>query len=479
MSGKRAKPKGAAATPPSGHAPVPSKHAAPPATSSPVSASATAPGSAAAADAGSTAGTATGLLERPVQTSATAVLPAGAQTGARNAARAERRRRERRRRLAVSAGAVVVVLALVVAYVIGRSPAAEQPGAVTPGRTQSTVLLKIGDPVVTGMALLAADPTTGDGAVVLIPSKLVVDVAGFGPMTLAEAASLPDPARAANALADTLGITVDGTWQLSSEALAALVDAAGGVTVDVDTDVTGPGQNGSQVILIPAGTQTLDGASAAVYAAFLGKGEPEESRLARLDAVLSAALGGLSTDAGQVTLALGSLGAGSVSNVPDSLPGTLAALRSAEGATSVVHRTLPVSIIDAGDSQPSVAVDAKSTAALVDDLLAGSKAASRPGGDVRVLVQNGVGTPGLGSSARDRLVADGFTYVAGGNAARFGTPNSLVLITASTAEKRAEGAAIAAALGLPDSAVRLTSQGQSVADVVVILGKDYHPKKAP
>jgi hypothetical protein len=94
-------------------------------------------------------------------------------------------------------------------------------------------------------------------------------------------------------------------------------------------------------------------------------------------------------------------------------------------------------------------------------------------------VQNGVGTPGLGSSARDRLVADGFTYVAGGNAAQFGTPKSLVLITESTADKRAEGAAIAAALGLPETAVRLTSQGQSVADVVVVLGKDYNPKKTP
>ncbi len=462
MSGKRAKPKGAAATLPSGTA-APSKHAAPPS----------------AAATGSVAGTATGLLERPAHASATAVLPAGASTGARNAARAERKRRERRRRLAVSAGAAVVVLALVVAYVVGRSPAGEQPGAVTPGRSQSTVLLKIGDPTVTGMALLASDPASGDGAVVLIPSKLVVDVAGFGPMTLAEAASLPDPARAANALADTLGITVDGTWELSSEALAAMVDAAGGVTVDVDTDVTGPGQGGGQVILIPAGTQTLDGASAAVYAAFLGKGEPEESRLARLDAVLSAALDGLSTDPGQVTLSLGSLGAGSVSNVPDALPGMLAALRSAEASTSVVHRTLPVSVIDAGDSQPSVGVDQSAAGELVDDLLAGSKAASRPGGDVRVLVQNGVGTPGLGSSARDRLVADGFTYVAGGNAAKFGTPKSLVLITESTAAKRAEGAAIATALGLPDSAVRLTSQGQSVADVVVILGKDYNPKKTP
>ena len=255
------------------------------------------------------------------------------------------------------------------------------------------------------------------------------------------------------------------------------MDAAGGVTVDVDTDITGPGATkGSEVILIPAGNQHLDGASAAVYAAFLGSGEPEQSRLARLDTVLSAALAGLPADSGQVTLTLGTLGAGSTSTLPEQLPSVLATLRTAEVGTSVVHRTLPVKSIDAGGPVPAVGLDADASSALVNDLLAASVAQQRPGGDVRVLVQNGAGTPGLGATARDLLVAQGFTYVPGGNASSFDNARSVVLhLRRDRGEACAGGGRRQGARAFPASALRVTSQGQSVADVVVVLGKDYKP----
>jgi len=34
---------------------------------------------------------------------------------------------------------------------------------------------------------------------------------------------------------------------------------------------------------------------------------------------------------------------------------------------------------------------------------------------------------------------------------------------------------VAHALGVPTSGIRINSQGLTVADIVVILGKDYHP----
>ncbi len=466
MSGKRAKPKGARAV---AAAPTRGRRAARPTDSPP---SASTPAADAEPLVTASPRTATDLLERPVF--GDAVLPAGQRAGARNAARADRRRRERQRRLVAAAVAAVVLVALVGWFATHRGGTPPAASPVAAARSQQTVLLVVKDTSVTGLALLAADPATGEGSLILLPPRLNVDVAGYGPMTLGAAAVLPKGDAAADALADTLGITVDGTWTLDTASLAALVDAAGGVTVDVDVDVTAPGPTkGSEVIVIPAGTQSLDGASAAVYASFLGAGEPEQSRLARLDAVLSAALSGLPTDPDQLTLALGTLGAGSNSTLPEKLPGFLAALRTADAATAVLHRTLPVTALDAGAALPTVGVDAKAAAALVDDLLGSSKAAQRPGGAVRVLVQNGVGTPGLGSSARDQLVKDGFTYVAGGNAAKFGTARSLVLISENTAEQRATGAAVVAALGLPESALRVTTQGQSIADVVVVLGKDY------
>ena len=364
------------------------------------------------------------------------------------------------------------MLALVGWFVVKRGGDADVATTGPTGRTQSTVLLEVGGQPVTGLALLASDPATGEGAVVLVPNSLMVDVAGVGPMTLGQAAALAAGRRGRRRRSPTAsGSRSTAPGRSTPSGLAALVDAVGGVTVTVDTDITGRGATeGSTVVLIPAGTQTLDGVSAATYAAFLGADEPEQSRLARLDSVLSAVIGGLPADSGQVTLQLGALGAGSASTMPEQLAPFLAGLRSAEQSTSVVHRTLPVRSIDAGGASPSVGIDADASAALVSDLLSSSVSPQRPGGDVRVLVQNGVGTPGLGSSARDLLVAEGFTYVPGGNAASFGTNRSVVLIADATADKRAEGAAVAEALGLPTSSLRITARGQSIADVVVILG---------
>jgi hypothetical protein len=422
----------------------------------------------------------TGVLERPATTPiASPVLPGGSRGGARNAAREERRRRERRRRLLAAACAAALLVVLVAVYLVQRGGGGADETAAPIGRTQRVVLLEIGERTApTGAALLVADPGTVEGAVVLVPNRLMLDVAGYGSMTLGQVATLPDAATGAKALGDALGVTVDGAWRLGPAGLAALVDAGGGIDVDVDTDVTGPGAaRGSRVILIPAGQQHLDGASAVVYAAYLGSGEPEQARLARLDTVLSAAIKALPAETSQVTLQLGALGGSSNSTLPEQLPAFLSALRTAEDSTAVVHRTLPVSTIDAGGSVPAVGLDATGASAMVEDLFTGSVAASRAGGDVRVLVQNGVGTPGLGSKARDRLVDQGFTYVAGGNAASFDHQESLVLIMDATEAQRTEGEAIAKALGLPAGAVRVTSQGQSIADVVVVLGRDFKPGK--
>ena len=56
---------------------------------------------------------------------------------------------------------------------------------------------------------------------------------------------------------------------------------------------------------------------------------------------------------------------------------------------------------------------------------------------------------------------------------RLSYATSVVLIPDASAKARENGDAVVAALGLPASAVRLSSQGQSLADVVVILGADF------
>jgi hypothetical protein len=93
----------------------------------------------------------------------------------------------------------------------------------------------------------------------------------------------------------------------------------------------------------------------------------------------------------------------------------------------------------------------------------------------RVLVQNGVGTPGLGASARDRLVGAGMVYINGGNAEQFDQPTTLVIVEDASTESVALGEKVAEALGVPATAVQVAEDGQNVADVVVILGADFEP----
>jgi hypothetical protein len=396
----------------------------------------------------------------------------------RQAAREDRVRRSRRSRLGLAGLVGVVVLAIGAWALFGRGGDTGSDDAAGAGRTQSTVVLQVVGPGTTALssALLAHD-TAGDGsgAAVLIPSALVVDLPGFGSVPYGQTAVLSKTAPAL-AVSQTLGIIVDGSWALTAAGLAGLVDAVGGVEVEVDREVLRTDAGGTTTVLVPAGPQRLDGPLAAAYATYLAPGEPEQSRLARFTDVLQGVLAGLPAEPAEVTALLGSLGAGSTSTVPaDRLGSFLAALGADQRGDRATYQNLPVRTVDVGSGAPAYVVDPEPTEQLVSSVLAGSLPPQRAGGPVRVLVQNGVGTPGLGEQARGLLVEEGFTYVNGGNANRFGYRTSVVLIRDASAAARTQGAEVAAALGLPESDLRVAAQGQSVADVVVILGADFAP----
>jgi hypothetical protein len=93
-----------------------------------------------------------------------------------------------------------------------------------------------------------------------------------------------------------------------------------------------------------------------------------------------------------------------------------------------------------------------------------------------VLVKNGVGTPQLGRSTRDRLLKAGFVYVDGGNVPGFPyrSQQSVVVVFTTNQSAVDRGNRVAKALNLPSTDVRVSRLGQSVADVIVLLGMDYH-----
>jgi hypothetical protein len=422
--------------------------------------------------------------------------PAGSRrTPGRHAAppRARRPRPARREQAPSAAGpsarrgrTVVVLtaaLALIAAAGLAVSVRAPRDAAPPPppapaaaaDRTQRTVVLAVADPgrPASGVALLANDSRARSASVLLLPTRLLAAVPGQGSLPLARAFALPGGA-AANAVADTVGVTVDGFWTLPPGLLGGLVNRLGGVRVDVDTDVLGPPAGaGGRVVIVRAGEHRLDGTAAVAYAGWLGDGEAELARLPRLQGVLDGILAALPADPVRVATLLRSLGPGSRSTAgPDRLAALLVALAAARDGDAPLFDALPVLPIDTGGQLTSYRVDPARLSALVSRTLAASVPARRPGA-AHVLVLDGIGRPGLGEGIRSHLIDAGFGYAGVRNAARFGEPRSVVLVSDAAAHSRRDGEKVAAALGLPADSVRVSRQEQSVADVLVLIGADY------
>lgn len=323
---------------------------------------------------------------------------------------------------------------------------------------------------VTGLSLLAAGG--GSAQQVLVPSRLLLAVPGSGrvPMSRSLAGDAEAPGEA---LTDALEVKVDATWTLDSTALAALVDRVGGVVVDVDTDVTKGTQVGAAVLVGAGPQQKLAGAQAALFAQFLGTDEPEAARLARQDQVLRAVLTALPDDPARIRTILGDLPGAPTGAELKAVSDVVGASRLAAASNQLASTVLPVREIDAGGTSVAYGLDDKAAGELVDSRLAGARLPVASVGRVRVLVQNGVGAPGLGDSARSKLLAAGLRYVAGGNVPGFGQKRTVVLLRDASSGSRERGMAVARALGLGESSLRISETAPTIADVVVILGQDY------
>ena len=406
----------------------------------------------------------------------TAVSSSTNPTGSSRRGRREQRlsqQHARNRRIAVVAGGCAVV-SLAVATVFFVTRGGEQARSYGPPvRTQRTLLMELqhGDEIVSAV-LLSHDSVAGgtDGAAVLLPPSVVVEVPGSGSTTLRASLVAGRSQAARDAVADLIGVTVDAGWVLDPATLAQLVDQVGGVQVEVDTDVVQ-----GNVRSLTKGQQRLTGGQAVSYATFLAPEEQEPARLVRLQQTLDALLLAL-PEAAQLATLLGSLGGGSQSSlqVPQ-LADFLGGLARDTKARDLQYNLLPVVPIDPGNGVTSYRVDALPLGALVDRLFGPSVPASRRETGNRVFVSNGVGTPGIGATVRGALVKAGFVFVGSRNAPTFGRPKTVVLVRDATAEQQALGLRVARALRVPDASVQVSTEVGTTADVIVVVGRDYKP----
>jgi hypothetical protein len=368
-----------------------------------------------------------------------------------------------------------VVSAALVAGTVGAIAAHHHAGSghhvVAAPPRMGTVLVVLSDnTAIDGVTLLAH--VRGDTQEILLPSRLLVDVPGQGSVPLGQALTSGIDAPAA-AVENALQVRVDGSWILNDVALSKLVDAEGGVDVALTSDILPPA--GSTSLQLGPGTSHISGAMAVSLAAAIGAQEPEASRLARQQILLEAILTKLpATTAGIEALLQGAQLTGSVNvtSLATLLTGARADVLDGQAASTLV----PTDEIDSGGGTPSYGLDTDGTTAMVSQRLAQVELPVPAGGRARVLVQNGIGTPGLGDRARALLVPKGYIFRTGGNASSFSDAPSVVLIPDASDASRAQGDAVALLLGLPMTDVELDPSPTTIADVKVILGSDFTAK---
>lgn len=383
------------------------------------------------------------------------------------------RRQRRRRRVRLIAVALGLLAAIAVGFAVflGARDVPEPMASQAPTeRMQTTLSLQVQGQNGAGVAnaLLAHDPATKTGAVVLIPPQVLVSVPGAGSIPYGRAILSVTPQASRGALSDLLGVTVDDGWVLDLPSLVKLVDGLGGIPVEVDVPVV----QARNVVLSP-GQQNLDGVGAGVFLSYLAPGELEQARLARVQEVLDGIVNVLPRTETELTALLTSLGERSAASLPtDQLAAFLLGLAVDDEAGQLQYDTLPVIDQDPGGGVVSFRLDDTRSRALVDRLLADSVPEGARAEGNRFLVLNGVGTPGLGEAVRQKLVPQGLSFVSARNAPAFGVAKTQVLVPDASAESRALGEKVAKALGVPAGSVA-TQEFGSIADVVVLVGADF------
>jgi hypothetical protein len=401
------------------------------------------------------------------------------RTPTRREARLQRRK-QRRKRIGAAGVAGILVAAAIVAVAIGFGVHKATSHHSAPTRTQTTVLFSLvgSDGSAAGSVLLAHDSSTHQGVELLVPARTLSEVCGFGSQQLGRVLALPDGQRlSAQAVSNMLGgVTVDGSWRLTTDELARLVNLVGGVTVDVDANVIKTVGKRRVLYLRKGPGQHLTGSNAVLYATFIAGGEDNTGSLPRLQAVLDALFAKLPADPAAAGKLVASVGPDAGSTLGQQRLGALLtglAVDDKSSSGGVLPIVLPVQKIDSG-GQPIFRVDDDKTHAFVLSNLSASLPASARVPRKRILLQNGVGTPGLVGPACQRLVAAGFTIVGSGNASSFDFNQSKVLVFDNSVASAELGNRVAQVLRLSTNDVAVSNEGQNVADVIVILGKDFH-----
>jgi polyisoprenyl-teichoic acid--peptidoglycan teichoic acid transferase len=395
--------------------------------------------------------------------------------------RQERRRRKAlRRRLIAGAGVVVpaVVLLAVVLTQIGDGGARPTPipvGGEAEGDQITYLLVGTSEADITGgadwLTLLAVDRAGTNPLTLFIPAATLTEIPGFGFDGVAKAMALGRVPLQEVAIENLLGVTVDHTMLASEQLIARLVDAAGGIEVDVRSRLVAPVGTDRLETVFEAGKQRLDGARAVRYLGFRGENEVELARFVRAQQIWEGLYERSEANRGaelkQIVTAL--LNTSPVTDAPPADAGAFLGAFAAAGKDARAYRTLPVEAVGGGGPEDAFRVQQPLLDDLVRTLLAGSLPPDGPGRGARVQVLNGNGKPETGLAVADLLVPAGFRIADTGNAKSFDFKQTKIVVYREADLPAAQR--IRQLLGV--GAIELSHAQQTIVDVTVVVGRDF------
>ncbi len=348
--------------------------------------------------------------------------------------RLRRRKREHRRR-SIELLVAIVVAAGGIAYASTQTDLiATAGGSPTPSVTHRAppgllVLSVTGAPKpLVAVIGTGASPPAAMG----VPQGLSIEVPGAGELSTKGVATLPGPALQV-AVSNLVGAWAQHYAVTDLVHLGAMVDRVGGLRLRLPEAVT----QGSAVL--GPGLVRMTGAQ---LAAFMGA--PGADTFTRWEILLT----GLLT--APPSLQRADLTA------TDDLAGLQATLDAAKGAQI---ETLPVQIATASIRVPKYGA--------LDALMRERFGVTRA--PVPVIVQNGVGTPGIGEAVARLLIPRGFRVTLSQNAQTF--DQTVTQIQALGTAFLADARRARAALGV--GRVRVSPVASGIGDVQIVVGKDF------
>ena len=265
-----------------------------------------------------------------------------------------------RRVTLVAVGALVIVLGLGLVSLVRSEGVPTPDPSPTQQQVERTLLLQVldGDGYAMGNVVLGIEPpeTVPLTVFLAVPASLLVPE-GDDSVTLGVTPASADTLAGVTAIEEGLGLRVDAGLTLDRLAFAGLVDAVGGVWVDLDRPVLLPaiGEEDQRRVLGP-GWVKMDGIAAADYAVLRVPGESEADRIDRFLGILEDVIERMPATDEQMRQLLTSLGSLAQSTVPtEELVSFLMRVRSDVDFGRLRAEVLPVQIIRGGVRPASIA----------------------------------------------------------------------------------------------------------------------------